>query len=411
MRAQIIVAANAEPRRRGQRGFSLVELMVGITIAMVVVLVILTVFSNFEEQKRQTTLSSDTQTSGAMAIFELEQAIRSAGAGVVSEDSFDCTPATTKSYYTRTGSSAVTVSPAPFFGNFMAPVVITNGASNASDTLEVRAGAPLVNAAPTELLSGDALLNTSTQIRVKRAEGFPVGTVLLVAQSGKCVVVEVTGLPDSNEKRVLSISPAASGNTWNPTPTYKAANNWPEFGPTVANPAAAAAGTYVYAVGNLSRPATLRTYSVNASNQLQVVNSQLTVADSTESLVGDVVSLQAQYGVSSAVGTQDIWHWVEPVAGGANGDWGPANLDASKVKRIKAIRLAIVVRSPKMEATNVTSTCTNNAGANNGPCAWEDTSADKAPLIDLSGDANWRRYRYRVFQTVIPLRNNISAGV
>ena len=30
------------------------------------------------------------------------------------------------------------------------------------------------------------------------------------------------------------------------------------------------------------------------------------------------------------------------------------------------------------------------------------------PTIDLSpGDANWARYRYRVFETIIPLRNVI----
>ena len=45
-----------------------------------------------------------------------------------------------------------------------------------------------------------------------------------------------------------------------------------------------------------------------------------------------------------------------------------------------------------------------------------DTSAplrdmDPAPLIDLSADPNWRKYRYRVYQTVIPLRNVIWAGV
>jgi type IV pilus assembly protein PilW len=156
-----------------------------------------------------------------------------------------------------------------------------------------------------------------------------------------------------------------------------------------------------------------RTYSVNANGQLQVVNAQAGTTASTEVLVADVVKLHAQYGVSSAVGVQDIQKWVEPVAGGTyETNWNEGNLDADKVTRIKAVRLAIVMRSPRLEAGVVTGTCTTAGGVvNNGPCAWEDTVASPAPQIDLSADANWQRYRYRVFQTIVPVRNIISAGV
>ena len=56
---------------------------------------------------------------------------------------------------------------------------------------------------------------------------------------------------------------------------------------------------------------------------------------------------------------------------------------------------------------NVTNPCTTSMGTvNNGPCAWDDAgSSIAAPPIDLSADANWRRYRYRVYETIIPLRN------
>ncbi len=382
---------------RDASGFSLVELMVGMAIAMIMFLIISFVFVNFENQKRVTTLSSDTQSSGIMAIFEMEQAIRSAGAGIVSEDSFDCLPATTYSYYKT--AAGVETSPVPGYGQFFAPVVITNGASNASDMLEVRVGAPVANAAPTEL--AEAFPRTSTEIKVKRGAGYPVGSVLMVSNGTTCEVVEVESIPDAAQPNRMSIVPA-SGATWNPTVAYKTTNNWPDFQKN---------GSYIYAPGD-SGGMSFRTYTVNASGQLQVVNSKAGTASSTDVLVGDVVRLHAQYGVSSAAGVQDIQKWVEPVQGGTTEtNWNPASLDANKVKRIKAIRLVFVLRSPKLEAGNVTGTCVNNAGTNNGPCAWEDTAADKAPLIDLSGDANWRRYRYRVFQTIIPLRNTITAGV
>jgi type IV pilus assembly protein PilW len=389
------------------RGFSLVELMVGMAIAMIMFLVISGVFINFDNQKRVTSLSSDTQSSGIMAIFELEQAIRSAGAGIVSEDSFDCAPANTKSYYHRLGPPEVTLDPVPGYGQFFAPVVITNGAGNASDTLELRVGAPVANAAPTELAADIRKTGpTPEEIKVQRGTGFSVGSVLMVVNSTipACTVMEVTSVPDSDSPNRMSIAPAASGNTWNPTVAYRTTNNWPDFPKE---------GSYVYAPGIGSDGGMFfRTYTVNASGQLEVLNSKAEIASSTEVLVGDVVRFHAQYGVSSAVGVQDIQKWVEPVLGGTyETNWDVGSLDANKVKRIKAVRLVIVLRSPKLEAGNVTNTCTNNAGVNNGPCAWDDTVVDPAPLIDLSADANWRRYRYRVFQTIVPLRNTIAAGV
>jgi type IV pilus assembly protein PilW len=143
-------------------------------------------------------------------------------------------------------------------------------------------------------------------------------------------------------------------------------------------------------------------YAVS-SNSLTYQN--LTVTGSTAiNLASGVVALKAQYGISNA-GSQQINAWVR--ATGAT--W--ATPSAANILRIKALRVAVVVRSSLLEKDNVTTTCTNNAGTNNGPCAWSDTAANPAPLIDLSADPNWQRYRYRVFETIIPLRNVIWANL
>ena len=129
-------------------------------------------------------------------------------------------------------------------------------------------------------------------------------------------------------------------------------------------------------------------------------------AATTSVLAADIVMLKAQYGIAP-VGSQNVGAWVSATAA-----TGFNVLDSAKVRRIKAVRLAIVARSSKMEGANVTAPCTNiSGGVNNGPCAWPDTAADPAPLIDLSANPNWRRYRYRVYQTVMPIRNVIWAGV
>ena len=49
----------------------------------------------------------------------------------------------------------------------------------------------------------------------------------------------------------------------------------------------------------------------------------------------------------------------------------------------------------------------NAATTNFGPCAWRDDSTNPGPIIDLRGDPDWQHYRYKVYQTIIPLRNSI----
>lgn len=74
----------------GNAGFSLVELMVGMVIALIASLAIVQVFSTFEDQKRSTTAGSEAQENGLIALSELEQGIHNAGAGLINAATFDC---------------------------------------------------------------------------------------------------------------------------------------------------------------------------------------------------------------------------------------------------------------------------------------------------------------------------------
>jgi type IV pilus assembly protein PilW len=66
--------------------------------------------------------------------------------------------------------------------------------------------------------------------------------------------------------------------------------------------------------------------------------------------------------------------------------------------RMRAIRLALVARSAQLEKDPVTAVAPS----------W---AASAAAAIDLSSDAAWQRYRYKVFETVVPLRNLAWLGV
>jgi type IV pilus assembly protein PilW len=160
---------------------------------------------------------------------------------------------------------------------------------------------------------------------------------------------------------------------------------------TLKELAGAVAGAHLSCLGTWNEV----TYSVNNGN----------LERDGEPTVSGIVNLQAQYGVSATADSNQVTAWVNPT--GAT--WAaPTVADRN---RIKAVRIAIVARNAKTETDAVTTRCTTTKGTvNDGPCAWEDGDVDAAPAINLVDDADgtsWQRYRYRVFETIVPLRNVI----
>jgi type IV pilus assembly protein PilW len=118
-----------------------------------------------------------------------------------------------------------------------------------------------------------------------------------------------------------------------------------------------------------------------------------------------IVDLQAQYGISALASSNAIVAWVD-----ATNAWAAPTVASRNL--IKAVRFAVVARNPKKEANAVTTVCTGaNTPGLSGLCAWQGDATSPAPTINLAaGDADWLKYRYRVFETIIPLRNVIWSG-
>ena len=59
----------------------------------------------------------------------------------------------------------------------------------------------------------------------------------------------------------------------------------------------------------------------------------------------------------------------------------------------------------------VSTACSSTTAANpTGVCAWDATSANPsvaspAPTVNLTNTATWNQYRYKVYESIIPLRN------
>ncbi|MDZ4203008.1 MAG: PilW family protein [Gallionella sp.] len=333
-----------------QGGFTLVEIMVGLAIGMLATMVIMQVLSVFEVQKRTTTGTADAQTNGSIALFNIGRELQVAGYPLmpVTDSPLECDPATT----TLAGTL-----PAGITGIF--PVAIADAADpSASDRVTIRYGNSLMGGVPTAI---SAL--TGSDVTVDNNFGCQNGDIAVIINGTTCAMTGVSGITDTT---------------------------------TIALDDATAPMTYVGA--NI---ACLGTWN----EVTYAVNDGVLERNGVPSVDG-IVNLQAQYGISAAANSNQVTEWVDATGG----TWAAPSL--ANRNRIKALRVAVVARNPKMEPADVTAACSSTADpAPTGLCAWEGSASSPAPTLDLSDtDADWLRYRYRVFETVIPLRNMIWAS-
>jgi type IV pilus assembly protein PilW len=348
-----------------QAGFSLVEIMVGLVIGLLATLVILQVFSVFEGQKRTTTGSADAQTNGSIALYTIGHEVKTAGYGLLpaSDSPLNCTALN----FGATGITSIS------------PLTVIDGgtAAGASDTITVRYGNSDSGGIPSQI-TGVGLVGAN-DVTIENNLGCHVGDVALLINGASCNLTNVTGPADIGIPPVASVPPD--------TKTV-----------TLQSVAGAIVGANVACLGNWNTTV----FRVNPNYDPTVkANSQAYLERNGNPSVADIVNLQVQYGVSATGSSNQVTQWVN-----ASGAWAaPSVADRN---RIKDVRIAVVARSGLYEKDIVTNTCTTAKGTvNKGPCAWDDTNFDAAPVIDLSNDPAWQHYRYRVFETIIPLRNMI----
>jgi type IV pilus assembly protein PilW len=330
-----------------QAGFSLIEVMVGLVVSLLVSLVIMQVFSVYEGQKRSTSGSADAQTNGSIALYNLQRDVQLAGFALPIFSSSNA-PLQCTAFIPS--------------GTDISPASITDGgnAAGASDILTVRygtsdaGGSPAiistVNSGNEALVLNNAACNEGDSVIISK------GTDCLFMQNGVASLSGTTGIT-FNKPSTATISPDASLSCLG---AWKAVS-----------------------------------YSINSDYQL--VRSE---NDSNAPNVDEIVNLQAQYGISLKAEENTVDQWVN--ATGTT--WSnPNNVNR---KLIKAIRVAIVARNGLLEKETVSYPCST---AHPGLCAWTGTSKSPAPIIDLSNLSDWQQYRYRVFTTIIPLRNIVWA--
>lgn len=384
-------------------GFTLVELMVAMTIGLVLALAISLSMLSMGRQFRAVGATSAAQVNAQLALSLIDQSGRSAGAGLYNNGQPLCQS------FNAWHSGTVKSNGAPL----LPARIVDGGSATASDRLVFTASNATGPLSGTPVLV--AMASSDASIVVTDAGVLVANDLAIVGVPGSttvpCTLFQVTAAPstgtacDGNAVQCKTL-PRAAGGSYNP-PTATFATE-PRYGfvsaGAVTGPAA------VLRLGAAFRQEafavlcdTLVQYNAFADNPTCSVGP-LSFGGGANALVTDVVLMHAQYGISASAASDVVTSWVNASAGWTN----PAAADAG---RIKAVRVVLVSRSkePASELVSAAS-CTNTAGiVNTGPCNFDDA---EAPVVDLSATTvpagrSWRNYRYRVHQSVIPLRNVI----
>lgn len=372
----------ARPRRRA--GFTLVEILVALAVGMIGVLVIMEVLVVQDSYKRSTVGAGDAQTNGALALFEMERTLRMAGWGLSDSRLSQC--GNIQYYWEPTAAQAAAGAPATSCStdptstlpqlSFL-PVVITQTAG-APDTIEITYSSSESRVSPATV--DKAMPSPSSALDLNSTFGFKTGDLFIAVNGGTCTMMQVSKPQAGQPQKVIH----NSGNDCDPAGGGGVACQFNAAGNTCKS--AFPTGTSVFNVGM----PTIKRFSI-AANDLVVnewftapVGGGLPVMNVTANVaVNDIVDLQAQYGLDTdADNLVDTYQDAPPAA---------ANFST----QLRAIRLAVLARNedyrrPTGGACTATTVAPTWAGGN----------------LTVPGGLP-SCYTYRVFETVVPLRNII----
>lgn len=339
------------PRRAAGRGLSLIEIMVGMVVALLVGLAAVGSATMFMAAQRQGIGTGGSLINASTALGALRDDASVAGLGFFGDSRYLC------NRLNLSLGNAVIQNGVPF-----TPIRVTRvGVNDRVDVVygtQVASGANvLLNAAST---GADAELRSFLPVAVGEA-------VLLAPPTAgdPCVVRTVTTVIDSTVDDPQRLVFAASGDF-----------NQAAF----TNPVTYADRGRVALLGQLR----WARYELNGTD----LRLERPLAGNPAVLVRNVMAFRAQYGITNATaGSTGLESWQSATG-------GFADLDATTLPRVRALRIGLVTRSPQAEKPNANGVCEATQAM--------PTLFGEAVTADL---AEWRCYRYRTSIVVVPLRN------
>lgn len=367
-------------RLRLSRGVSLVELMVGVAIGLIGVVAIFQAVSVWTKHTQTTSSGGDAQVAGTLALFNIERDLKLAGHGFgrAASPIMGCNVQTT----------------VPGVINLRPVEIVASGPVGSPDTINVFYGDSSFF-----VDEGIFINSTATTKKLPRRGGYRPGDRAVVAgvvaasAPPACQLIEITDDTDPNGWVAHNVGPYVSF-----------------YGAASAAGALNTASSPAFGTGKIYNLGPAPRYDVwRIDNNRGVLSQSDLISGAPAAQIAEgVINMKAEYGYdTNGDGKIANAEWVAVLPVGA--DW----------TRVLAIRVAVLVRSRQFErngdpAASGTAAITPSIAnpryfAIPGPAKnFLMTNVDGG--ADGFGDANadpnnWRYYRYRVYERVIPLRN------
>ena len=339
-------------RRAAAHGLSMVELMVGVLVAMLVILVAVNTAMQFNATQRQGFAVGSGALNASNVLAAVKDDLATAGLGLFGEASMLCTQLNLS-----VGAKRL------MDGADLAPLRIQRD-PNGHDRIDalyadgIEGGAAVLLGAATD--GADATLQSYLPAAVGQA------VLLAPAAAGTpCTVRSVTAVAAATDVTPQQLTFAAAG-----------AHNQARFG----------SGTDYEARSRAVLLGSLQWRRLRLDNGALLLEQPITGASAT--LLRQVVALRADYGTTAAAGQSTLAAWSPAT----DSEW--ATLDAAKVTRVRALRIGLVMRSSQREKPD-----------RDGVCR---ASLAKPELFGRTIEPDvedWACWRFRSTSVVVPLRN------
>jgi len=386
--------ANNAPRRSRavQRGFGLIEIMVGVVIGLIAVLVIYQVYAVAEGFKRNTTAAGEAQQNGLFSAFVLGMEIGNGGAGIATaaQDLASCPDP---------GGAM----PQRFAQSFRPiPVLITDGGASATSDSFVVNYSMATTLANSALFTGNAAPGATFPVQSPggfHIDDLVVGISAPTAPGSPCASSRVTAVSVPDANGIVTITQ---------TPLFPAGG------------IAFSGSSVLLNMGPCNRAQKIR-YSVNNGvlySTPLLDTSGANCGNLANPLVGNplasnILVMKVEYGIDSDLDPKRLLDtWVQASAA----PWDPATLlpaPVTTINQIKAVRIGIIVQSDQFDKNLAGFTGGDYVNGDYNWVLFDCSAANKANCpgrltgsvpATVSPAGNWR---FRKYETVIPLRNEI----
>jgi type IV pilus assembly protein PilW len=274
---------------RRQRGFNLIELLIGLAISLMGLAAVSQVMMTFSKKRTAITQTAAAQDNGVMALYRMEKEISQAGYGLLAVTGL---PTLQDCASIADSANGTSFSPVP--------VQITDGGA-ASDEITTRYAYSTSGLPGTELNASGGFTMTTSQYNVRSNVGFAVADK--VVSTNSCAVAAVTSVATS-----IAIGYAP-------------------------NLTASASSGYLVNLG----PGGL------VGRHFAITSGALTMGEypvyTANNLVDEIVFLKAQYGLAASASGTAVTSWVS----------GATAITSANVARVIAIRVGVVARSAAQE--------------------------------------------------------------